>query len=115
VSDFTRCRVCGHYDYASRHHCPPRFEARVVDWGDDEWREVFARDMEAAAVRFCANYDPDFEYSIIKAGCATLEVRGDRNAKGQFTPARRFSIAAETVPEYRAREITPTQKDTKDG
>jgi hypothetical protein len=66
---------------------------------EGNWCEVYAYDAEAAAERFAEQSDSDGDYTIIQNGSAEMWVR---DADDNVT---RWSIEAESVPEYRAYEL----------
>lgn len=103
MSDYQRCKRCGEYGWTGEsaqrfgfHTCLPMWECRIAGNGDD-WDEVYAREAEQAAEKFCDQYDSNGDYTIIQAGEAEVDVR--RPGEDEIT---QWKIAAESVPHYRA-------------
>jgi hypothetical protein len=102
---FERCPMCrewGWFGGASfNHFCKPAWECRIESThGDDEWKTIHARDAEEAAEKFAEHYDCEGgEYAIVSNPRSdwVIQVRkpGDETHE-------RWSIEAETVPQYRA-------------
>lgn len=74
--NYVRCAKCGEFGFSNTHECPPIWEARILEtkWEND-WTEVHARDAEAAAEKFCEDYDCHGDYDIIKRGGEEIQVR----------------------------------------
>ncbi|MBL8518229.1 MAG: hypothetical protein JNM76_14805 [Betaproteobacteria bacterium] len=102
------CPTCNEFRFSDRHECPPIFEARLEDWGDDHWREVRAQDAERAAEKFCQDRDSNSgDYTIAREGSAIVFVRGADGTVGKY------DITVEAVPEYSAHlveTLPPTAK-----
>lgn len=98
MSNYVKCRTCGHWGFADKHACPPIWEARIFEtkWQND-WTEVYATDAEDAAERFAEEYDQGGDYTIIRDGNAEIEVRRQGSDEAAI-----FDISAESVPEYTA-------------
>lgn len=103
--DYGFCERCSHYGHlpcrcVAFHGCVP-FRGEAGDW-----LEVYEKDAEAAAERFCDAYDSDGDYTIIKSGSADVWVR---DAAGVIT---KWFVEAEAVPTYSAhaaKELPATQ------
>jgi hypothetical protein len=102
MSDFRKCTVCREWGWFDGkfggHICKPIWEARLLEtkW-ENGWTEVYGRDAEEAASKFCECYDSDGEYSIIQSGEAEVEVR--KLGEEEVTIV---DISAESVPTYYA-------------
>lgn len=96
MSDFAWCKTCGEYDWLNKHRCPPLFKVKRKEDDDEYARNVYARDAERAAEKFCARHDSDFDYQIIENKEADIEVWPIDD------PGKRVSlhIVAEMVAEY---------------
>ena len=98
------CPICKEYDFLDRHECSPIFEINVPDHHGDEWEKVRATSPRQAIEKWCAYEDPNSaDYWIIKQeGLDSIFVREE----GSVT-AQEFSVSAESVIEYTAREKRP--------
>lgn len=98
------CRKCGRLCVDLLHHrCPPTWEVRFEDklGHGEEWSEpVYAVDGEEAAEKFAERYDCECgDYPILTGGGERfIEVRREG-----AEAVDRFSIYAESVPQYHAR------------
>lgn len=119
MSDFGRCQTCGVYGFLSGrfadHKCPPAFECRM-EWhsdDDDAWERVYATDAESAAEKFAERYDCEGgEYAIVSGRGRNepiVQVRPAPAFEEDPEPFERWSITAETVPQYRADKIEPEE------
>lgn len=102
MSDWIKCKVCGEYGWRDRHRCPPVWVCRM-EGEDEDGVETYAHDAERAAEKFAKAYDEDGEYSILRCGGEgyIVVVRAPDDTTEE--EARRFTIAAESVPTYYAR------------
>lgn len=94
------CQVCGEYGWKKTHTCPPVFEYRIPEYQDD-WIQIRAFDSQEAAEKACENEDyGSADYAIVRQGY--LDEIQIRDQEGTV---KKFSIEAEGVPTYYAREI----------
>lgn len=96
---YERCKKCDHWGFSDTHRCPPEFEWRCADYGDDEWRELFARDEDAAATKAAEKYDEEGEYHLIRdeSHSVMIQVRNPRTGK-----VLTYRCRGESVPQYHA-------------
>ena len=105
MSDFRRCPVCGEHGwfdmkFNANHVCTPVWEARIYTRKyEEDWHEVHANDVEAAAAKFCESYDQNGDYDIVRRGHEEIEVRklGDDEVII-------VDVEAETIPHYYGHE-----------
>lgn len=103
IKDHRRCTTCGEWGWFNRpslnHVCAPRWEARLYEPRfQEDWREVFAHDIEAAAAKFCEIYDQGGDYDILRRRSAEVEVRKYDTGKIVIV-----DIRADSVPQYYGR------------
>lgn len=102
------CEKCGRPMVFKPHYCPPEYEVDV--YGCDEWFTVHAFDAQHAAELACEKLDCYNDYAIISdGGCPEVKVR----KKDTPTLISLFSITAESVPEYYAKEIPQDTENTQ--
>lgn len=93
------CKVCGDFMFNPEdHRCPPVFDVRRVDYGED-WYPIRASDSEEAAEKWAETDDYcSADYKIVGGEDAIVEVRtpGDENK------IERFTVAGESVAMYYA-------------
>lgn len=112
MSSFERCERCRSFVWDGQCKCV-RFLCGIpfrdkID-GPDDLHVVWATDAESAAEKFAEDYDSNGDYTIIKNGSGEVWVIDvdDNQTK--------WSIEAESVPEYRAYEkVTPAQRQGND-
>lgn len=95
LGEYRKCPVCGERDFAGRHTCPPRFEARYEHDEDSDFAVVYARDAGAAAERFHEQRFADTDY-------ARDVVVIVRNAERRRVT---FDVHVEAVPEFSASQV----------
>lgn len=87
------CPLCGAFWVGEFHKC---YEFTVTYDDDDE--QVWATDHESAALKYGDAYDDDGDYPLANGGTIEVEVTGNGGTK-------RFSVSAEVVPTYYAKEL----------
>jgi hypothetical protein len=110
IGTFARCPTCREYGWLNSHRCAPIWQAReVAARYQNDWVEVRGRDAEEAATKYCEETDQYGDYSIVRAGEATVEVRKAPDFEMEddeiaAIPIQTFDVTAESVPQYSAYE-----------
>lgn len=90
LGDFRTCSICGEHDFAGRHRCPPRFEARYDHDDDSDFVAVYAADAQTAAERFHERRFSDMDYAMD----VTVIVRDSQRRRATY------DVHVEAVPEF---------------
>lgn len=96
MSDFSKCRECGEYDWVKKHKCPPVFYFKHDSWGE-ELQKIYAHSFEDAALRFAKKFNEDGDYSLMDDGKEEVIISDGVTEKI-------FIVRAETSIEYYADE-----------
>ncbi len=94
MSEFKKCAICGKYDFAGSHKCPPRWEVCARDIG--EWEPCYALDEEEAAKEFAEEYDSD-DHAMMSGDNLIVLVR-----KHEGGDVKTYNCLGEASPTYTA-------------
>lgn len=98
--DYNRCKICGEWHWSDT-KCDPIYYVQIPCYhGYDEWVETRACSHSSAAEIYCDRHDAEGDYVIISNG--GIDEIFVKDATGNV---KKFSVEAETVPEYTASEI----------
>lgn len=101
LTEYVMCRKCGGFGRRDLHVCPPLWDWKCVDYPDDEWSEVMARDPESAAEKAAELYDQE-DYPLVRnSGISVLIMVRDRKT-GKVTI---WSCHGESLPHYYANQV----------
>lgn len=100
-----KCPICEERDELDptkfmSHRCKPHWLVRLQDrWADNSsWRDIYARDAEAAAEAFADDYDcTSGDYPILQHGPYIVLVKDPATGRSQA-----YSVDGESVPQYSA-------------
>lgn len=98
-----KCKECGEYHVSNfwpGQWCKPIFHYQIPSYDEDEWIEIRAIDFSDAAEKACEEDDQFGDYTIIQNGKLDKIIVKDSLGK-----IKEFSIEAESLPHYYAREI----------
>lgn len=97
LGEMKRCLTCDKFDWTGIHECPPKWEAILNNYHDeDEPGFVFSDgDAENAAVKFANEHFGDWDYPSEMQ----IWVRKDED-----DPWRKFDVTVESVPMFSAVE-----------
>jgi hypothetical protein len=102
TDDYVTCRLCGGFGRRDMHTCPPIWEWReTLNYGEDEWQEVYARTAEIAAEKAAERYDQD-DYHLIRNSGASIVIIIRNPATGEVS---HWSCCGESLPHYYAKEL----------
>ena len=94
------CPKCDNFMlFPNSHRCPPEFVCEPADtkgYGEGYEQTICASDAEAAAEKFCEQWDAGGDYDIIRGGEFEVKVT-DRGGDVTY-----WHIVAESVPSYSA-------------
>lgn len=102
-SDYATCQKCGGWGRRDMHVCPPLWDWReTMNFGDDEWQEVRARDEESAAAKATELYDQGGDYYLIRNSGDNVVIMVRNQKTGEVT---HWSCYGESVPQYYATKV----------
>ena len=96
MSDFEKCKICGEYDFLSKHKCPPIYYFKHESWGD-EFQEVRAWTFDGAAEKFARMFNENGDYNLMD--CEEEVIISDGETE------KRFVVSAEQDISYSVTEV----------
>ena len=103
-NDYVPCRKCGRVGRRrDMHKCPPLWEWReTLNYGEDEWLEVYASSPEHAAEKAAELYDQE-DYSLVRYTGNSVVIMIRNPSTREVTL---WSCTGESLPSYYARQLT---------